>query len=113
MPPIEKKHLLTTYLGIILHDHSFTFDDKLFRQNVGVSMGSKVSSEAAGIAMGKILKETMSKYEDTSKILRQRRRNPIFGNGHRNDTRVLQGGECTPPCTEFHVCYGNQNSHLP
>ena len=72
MPPTEKKHLLKL-LSIILNNNIFTFDDKLYRQIVGVSMGSRVSPEAADIAMGKILKDIMNKFEHTDKILWQGR----------------------------------------
>lgn len=105
MPPIEKKYLLDL-LNIVLHNNFFTFDDKLYRQTVGVSMGSKGSPEAADIAMGKIFNDILAKCNHRDRIIWQGRYRDDgiqFWDADTKTLRVLPGGELPPPTPQVHI----------
>jgi hypothetical protein len=64
-------------LHLILKDNVFEFDGKYYRQNFGVSMGSKCSPEIADIVMFNLETELLSKYGKNIAFW-QRYRDDIF-----------------------------------
>ena len=72
LAPVDRQYIISL-LDIILKNNVFEFNGDMYRQKVGVAMGSKMSPEAADITMHKILKEILRTSKHTNKILWQGR----------------------------------------
>lgn len=68
LPKIEKKYLLKI-IKIILENNVFEFDNTLYEQIVGCSMGNIASPEIADLTLGSILQDIFEKFPHQDQIL--------------------------------------------
>ena len=67
--PIPNKETILEFIKIILENNEFTFNNKIYKQKLGVPMGGSLSAELADIRMYEILKNILLEFEHKDKII--------------------------------------------
>ena len=62
-------HFLITLLELVLHGNIFEFDDKLFRQQIGTAMGTRVAPTYACLFMGWLEEKILKTWKGTKPYL--------------------------------------------
>ena len=71
-------HFLITLLELVLHGNIFEFDDKLFRQQIGTAMGTRVAPTYACLFMGWLEEKILKTWKGTKPYLWRRYIDDIF-----------------------------------
>ena len=67
--PIPPKKEILHLLEIILKNNIFTFNNRIYRQKIGVPMGGAASGELADLRMFEILENILQRFRHKNKIL--------------------------------------------
>ena len=93
--PIPDKETILEFIKIILQNNEFTFNNKMYRQKLGVPMGGSSSAELADIRMYEILKNILLEFEHRDKIITCYR--------YRDDGFLLYNGSENEILTFFNI----------
>ena len=99
--PIPSKGTISNLLRFVLENNYFTFNNKIYKQEIGASMGSKCSPSVCDVRAFQLIQEIVDKFETKNKM--------IFVGTFRDDGAITYSGTET----ELHEFFRIANSIHP